>query len=244
MSEEEPEVSESGQPIFRHKPKKRDFDIATGSEESAVEAIVDHVETHLGKIDIVFHELISDLVHIDVHQIKPTRERNFWTLITTGMSDRPMTVPEGVTDAHYAELMICLPPSWKISDEAFKDEANYWPIGLLKLLSRLPHEYGTWLAPGHTIPNADPPEPYAPDTKFCCAMLVNPLTTPPEFDQFEAGTGKVIRFLAVIPLYLEEVELKLKQGSDELIKRLEKQGVTEVLKPGRKNVARRSIWPF
>jgi hypothetical protein len=243
MSGEEPEVSEAGQPIFRHKAKEKDFELASGDEQ-AIQAICDHVETHLGKIDIVFHELVSDLVHIDVHQIKPTPERNYWTLITTGMSDRPMTVPDGIDDAQFAELMICLPPSWKVSDEAFKDEANYWPVRLLKMLSRLPHEYETWLAPGHTVPNGDPPEPYAPKSDFCCGLLVNPLTTPPEFDQIEVAPGKLIRFLAVIPLYLEEVDLKLKKGSEELLKRLEKQGVTEILKPGRKNVAKRSIWPF
>jgi hypothetical protein len=236
-------MSEAGQPIFRHQARERDFEFAT-SDGQAAEAICAHVETHLGPIDVVFHELISDLVHIDVHQIKPTPSRNFWTLITTGMSDRPMTVPDGVDDARFAELMICLPPSWKVSDEAFKDEANYWPVGTLKRLSRLPHEYQTWLAAGHTIPNGDPPEPYAPRAEFCCALIANPLTTPAEFDQVEVAPGKVVRFLSVIPLYLEEVDLKLKKGSDELMKRLEKQGVNEVLKPGRKNVARRSIWPF
>jgi hypothetical protein len=243
MSGEEQELSEGGQPIFRHKPREKAFDLVTGDEQS-IQAIVDHIETHLGKIDMVFHELISDLVHIDVHEIKPTPERNFWTLVTTGMSDRPMTVPDGVDDARFAELMICLPPSWKVSEKGFQEEANYWPIRLLKILSRLPHEYDTWLAPGHTVPNGDPPEPYVPKTEFCCALVVNPLTTPPEFDQLEVAPGKVVHFLAVIPLYLEEVDLKLKSGSEELFQKLEKQGVTELLKPGRKNVAKRSLWPF
>ncbi len=241
--EEEIEVSESGQPIFRHKPRERPFEPAI-SDGSDAEAICSHVESHLGPIDLVYHELLSDLVHIDVHEIKPRPDRNFWTFITTGMSDRPMTVPDGVDDARYAELMICLPPTWKVSDEAFQDEANYWPIGLVKMLSRLPHEYQTWLAPGHTVPNGDPPEPFDPTTKFCCALLVNPQTTPPGFDQVETAPGKVVRFLAVIRLYLEEVDLKLKKGSDEIFQKLTKQGVTELLKPGRKNVARKSIWPF
>jgi hypothetical protein len=243
MSEAEPEVSESGQPILRHKPRERGLELAIGDAQ-AIEAIERHLEKHLGPVEMVYHELISDLVHIDVHEIKPRAGRNFWTLVTTGMSDRPMTVPEGVDDARYAELMICLPPSWKVSDDAFKDEANYWPIRVLKQLSRLPHEYETWLAPGHTVPNNDPPEPYDASTDFCCAILANPLTTPAEFDRIEVAPDKVVQFLGVIPLYLEEVDLKLKSGSDELFKRLEKQAVNELLKPGRKNVAKRSFWPF
>jgi hypothetical protein len=53
-------------------------------------------ETHLGEIHDVYHELISDLVHIDIHHVAPDDERPFHTLVTSGMSDLPMTVPEGV----------------------------------------------------------------------------------------------------------------------------------------------------
>jgi Suppressor of fused protein (SUFU) len=237
------DVSESGQPIFRHQPRSKEFEFAIGNEE-AMEAICQHVETHIGKIDMVFHELISDLVHIDVHQIKPTPERDFWTLVTTGMSDRPMTVPDGAPCSPYAELMICLPSSWPVTQEAFKDEENYWPVRLLKMLSRLPHEYDTWLAPGHTVPNNDPPEPYTPGTEFCCALMTTPLTTPPEFDRLEVSPGKVVEFLGVVVLYEEEVNLKLKKGTEVLGPKLGKAGVTELLQPGRRNVAKRSRWPF
>jgi len=120
---EDREVSESGQPIFRHRPREKEFELAIGDERS-IERIARHIEAHIGKIEMVFHELISDLVHIDVYWVKPTPGRDFHTLITTGMSDRPMTVPEGEGTSPYAELMICLPSSWPISREAFKDEEN------------------------------------------------------------------------------------------------------------------------
>ena len=155
-----------------------------------------------------------------------------------------MTVPEGAEDTPYAELMICLPPTWKLSEADFQNEANYWPVRLLKYLARMPHEYLTWLAPGHTVPNGDPPEPFHESTEFCCALLANPMTTPPEFDMVEVAPGKVVRFMGVMPMYAEEVDFKLKRGSEELFKRYEKAGVSEVLKPGRKNVAKRSFWPF
>lgn len=243
MSGEDAGSLESETPILRHVAREREFEPAIG-DENAMQAITDHVEKHLGPIATVYHELISDLVHIDVHEIKPTSKRNFWTLFTTGMSDRPMTVPEGADDARYAELMICLPPSWKLSDEAFKDEVNYWPVGILKMLARLPHEYQTWLAPGHTIPNGDPAEPYVPGTEFCCALIGSPLHAPLGFDRVEVAPDKVVQFLTLIPIHREEMELKLAKGSDELFKKLDKQGVTELLKPGRKNVAKKSRWPF
>mgnify|MGYP000664765674 CR=1 FL=1 len=35
----------------------------------------------------VFHELMSDIVHIDVHIVPPDENRPFYLLFTTGMSD-------------------------------------------------------------------------------------------------------------------------------------------------------------
>ena len=70
---------------------------------------------------IVFHELISDQVHIDLHWVKPTAERPFHTLVTSGMSNLPMTTPPGAEEVRYAELSICLPADWKLSEEDFKE---------------------------------------------------------------------------------------------------------------------------
>ena len=66
--------------------------------------------------------MISDLVHIDVHWVQPTPKRPYHTLVTSGMSDKPMTVPAGAEHLRFAELMLCLPPEWQMSMEAFKQE--------------------------------------------------------------------------------------------------------------------------
>ena len=50
-----------------------------------------------------------------------------------------------------AELAIALPPDWKLDEESLKDERWYWPIGLLKVLARLPISNDTWLGFGHTM---------------------------------------------------------------------------------------------
>lgn len=42
---------------------------ATGDGEN-IDAISNHIEKYIGKIDCVFHEIISDKVHIDVHWVK------------------------------------------------------------------------------------------------------------------------------------------------------------------------------
>src|SRR6185295_2314308 len=200
-------------------------------------------ERHFGKIEMVWHEMISDLVHIDVHWVKPTAERNYHTLVTSGMSDRPMTVPEGAEAFRYSELVFCLPPDWQLSMEAFKDEQWYWPVRLLKVLARFPHEYETWLCIGHTLPNEDPPKPYAPNTKLCCVLLMPPLLGGDGFQELKIDGEKSIRFYSVIPIYREEMDFKLKQGLDRLIDKFDKASVNELLDVARKNVCKKSgLW--
>ncbi|SEO83260.1 Suppressor of fused protein (SUFU) [Paenibacillus sp. OV219] len=103
------ELSPSGQPIYRHEARERSLVPAYGNDET-IDRITEHVEKYIGPVQTVFHELASDLVHIDILIVAPTKERNFYTLITCGMSDEPMTVPAGAEAYRYAELMICLPP--------------------------------------------------------------------------------------------------------------------------------------
>lgn len=230
----EPELSESGAPIFRHEDRQHDFEGVAGNDSRMAE-IEAHVERHVGKPASVFHELVSDLVHIDVHIVEPTPERNFYTLFTTGTSDRPMAAPENASDCQYAELLICLPPDWKLEQSDFDDEANYWPIGLLKFLARFPHQYKTWLFIGHTLPNGDPPRPFADNTDFCCALLSTPALFGPDFLTLHLEDRK-IHFLALVPLYREEMELKLRHGVNALLDRFEDAGVTELLDLDRVNV--------
>ena len=202
--------------------------------------IADHIEEHLGPIDYVFHELISEYVHIDVHRVPPQKHRPYYTLVTSGMSEQPMTVPDGADSPRFTELMICLPPDWPLEMDDFRDERNYWPIRLLKVLARLPHEFRTWLGMSHSVPNGEPPQPYAPNVRFCCAILVPPLTCSDSFRTLQFEADEPIHFYAALPLFPEELDCKLRQGMDKLIDRLDKARVTELLNLRRKNSCRRN----
>lgn len=233
----------SGGVAYRYKEQERDFEPAVGDGEN-IEVISDHIEQHIGEIESVFHEILSDIVHIDVHVIEPTDERPFYTLVTSGMSDLPMTVPEGAEEFQYAELMIYLPDDWPMSQEDFEDESSYWPVRLLKVLSRFPHEYNSWLAEGHTLPNGDPAEPYAENTNLVCALLAPPFQEEEEFWTLEIDDEKTINFFLVIPLYKEEMNCKLQRGVEELFERFEKHDVPLILDPQRKNSCRKRFGLF
>ena len=239
----EEERSESGDRIYRYDGKDAGWS-PPNMDDSSMELIEKHVEQHIGEIGSVWHEIISDKVHIDVHQVAPTKDRPYWTLITTGMSDIPMISPESVDGWDYAELMICLPEGWKFDEESLKDERYYWPIRWLKILARFPHDYKTWLSYGHTMPNGDPAEPIYQDGGFSCMMLMRPKTVSTDFWRLQIRDDKIIHFFSLIPLYSDETELKLREGSEIIDDLFEEKKITELFDPDRQSVVKKSWWRF
>ena len=104
------DVTRGGSEIIRHGARRGGWELP-GEERSVAEEVEQHLARHGLEAASVFHEIVSDLVHLDVHICTPSEARPFVTLFTTGMADRPMTVPEGCGEWALAELMLCLP--WK-----------------------------------------------------------------------------------------------------------------------------------
>jgi len=197
-----------------------------------LEAVEKHIARHLGTPASVFHELVSTTVHIDIHFVPPTPEKPWVALVTSGMSDIPMNAPEGAGEFRFAELMIRLPANWPLGDEAFKQEENYWPVRCLKFLARFVHEYETWLCFGHTIPNGNPAQPYAPGLPFTGVILHAP-SLGPELAVLTLPDGTPIRFWSIIPLHSSEMAFKLEHGADALLERFETAGHTDLFDPQR-----------
>ncbi|WP_316571789.1 suppressor of fused domain protein [Neobacillus sp. YIM B06451] len=231
-------VSKSGSPIYKYDPVETKFEGIRDFDAEAKEMFEEHIEKHIGKINMVFHEIISNIVHVDVYHVAPTKERPFHTMITHGMSDLPMTVPAGAEDWRYAELVCFLPEEYDVSEEGFKDERNYWPIGNMKFLARFPHEYKTWLAYGHTLQNGNPIEPFIDGTKLCASLLIPPTIVDSEFFRLKVREDKLINIYNVFPIYLEEMQFKMDHGIDELTERFDHFGVNDLYDLNRVNTCR------
>ena len=94
-------VSEGGSTLYKYSDTDKEIgvnDLSTG--ESNIDAITEHIEKYIGKVDFVYHEIISPLVHIDIHLVNPTPERNFYTLITSGMSDKNFSLDQRAYPPH------------------------------------------------------------------------------------------------------------------------------------------------
>ncbi len=239
------ERSRGGSEIIRHDARD-DEPHLSGGDEALIEAVGDHISAHFegyGESGAVFDEIVSPHVHIDVYVVEPTEDRPWYTLITSGMAERPMNVPEGLEDYRYAEMMVSLPPEWQVDHQAWTvaedAEESFWPVRTLKMLARLPHEHDTFLFYGHTVPNGDPPEPYATTTRLCCAWIAPPVLTPGGFDELTMTDGRVVHFYAFVPIYEDEMKLKLKRGDDALRDAMDEHDGSELLQLDRPSVVPR-----
>src|SRR5581483_7644393 len=89
-------------------------------------AITDHITRYIGAPTHVLHELIPQELHVDIHIVAPTKDRDFYTVVTSGMSERAMPVPEGSGHLRFAELMICLPATWPMEEKDRSSEEFGW----------------------------------------------------------------------------------------------------------------------
>ena len=188
-----------------------------------------HLDRYLGSEGKIFHEKVSETVHLDLSVHSPTEERPFFTVATMGVSDAGLNVPNGAEEYRHIELLCYLPLGWNV-DFANTGEESWWPGRLLKQLGRFVHEYRTFFAPGHTIPN--PGGPYTAGSVLETALLVPPFLDDEAFHVLE-DSGKECRFLAVWPITSAECQLKLERGTGDLLDILEKAGVSPVIDPYR-----------
>jgi hypothetical protein len=237
----EQEKTPNGAPIYRYSESQhKDFEPASG--ESHIEEISEHIEKYLGPIESVLHEIVSPLVHIDIHYVKHNDKFPFNIMVTSGLSDKAMNVPQGQDQNKYAELYILLPKEWPIQienyelmNEIFKDENVYWPIRWLKTIARFPHEYNTWIGWGHTIPNGANASPFSANTKLGCFLLMPSISLPKGFFELKTKDGKNIKFYCLYPLYKEEMDYKLKNGTDKLLDKFEQFNISDIIDTGRPN---------
>ena len=255
MSDEDEPLTAGGSSIHRYDGHQYEFRSPVDAGVH-LEKLETFLQAALGPQAGVYHEIISDKVHIDILIYAPTESRDCWTFVTSGMSDLPMKVPEilGEDRALFSrsELLISLPRDWFDAgdnglpiDSQMGDDSKFWPIGLLKHLARFPHEFDTWLWDGHSIPNFDPPEPYHPSTRLNGSVLYLGMGSLSENQVMELDDSGAIAFHTVVPVYGDEMTYKLNKGSDALLEKLLSHGVTDILDPNRPSVVqKRSLFDF
>ena len=203
-------------------------------ETAEMAAVEEHISKCFGKFENVFHEIVSPDIHVDICVIPPSDDRNYYTLVTMGMGAHRMNVPEELAEYELerAELLVTLPPDWKLDQESMADETWYWPIRMLKSIARLPGEEDSWLGWGHTV-SSNEGTAYAENTKLSAAMLIYQQVGEEEADICELPGGEKVNFYQLIPLYDEEVAFKCENDGEALLRKMK--GISFVVDINRRN---------
>ena len=130
-----------------------------------------------------------------------------YPLVTGGMSDLPMTVPQQANHSpRRVELIFyCTEP-----------REEY--IQTLRWLAHFPHDSKSWLGHGHTMPNGDPPEPLWGSAGLDTVTFMPPIVSKDQTlpDRFQIN-GDPVHLLWVVPLSTAECNDKLQNGFDAML---------------------------
>jgi predicted Zn finger-like uncharacterized protein len=256
------ERTAGGVPVYRHPGHNAAPPPPAGTAPAAtpyMDQIAHHIERTIGVSPMIFHEIVSEGIKLDLFIVPPTGQppseehplgTSHFTVITAGLSARPQAVPEEARPdiSPLQELMIALPGDWPgmnpdgtFDKNVINDDKHWWPFAFLKMVVRMPAEYETFLAPGVTIPNGEEAAPFADNTKLGCMIAFPPILSPAAA-QLQIDDQTRIDFYALWPIYAEEMQLKLDKGLEPLLKKMMDAEISELIQIDRANLCKKKGW--
>ncbi len=158
-------------------------------------------------------------------------------LMTNGLSDYRMPVPEKMAGREHNELFFCLPSYWEWED--MDNPRTNWVFNWIQRLAKYVVEKETWFGHGHTMPCGANMESLSETMTQNHLFLSDPILlemelTPVKFE------GKEIHFLGIIPIFSDEMDYKQGRGTFKFMQKLRGKGVTEELDDFRATVLKRN----
>lgn len=189
--------------------------------EKESEQVENELEKNFGAITKIYHEIVSDDVHIDIAEVAETETMPFQKLFTIGMGAKKMRVPAGISKKEFERAELALFLAHPVNGD--------WPFTMLKTIARMPFRQNTWIGHGHTI---DLGEEIAEGHAFRGALL---LSLHGNGSGLKLTGGKKINYYLVIPLYPKEMQYAQLHGTDALLDRFDEHGITPVFDINRKS---------
>ena len=182
--------------------------------------IYNHIEKYFGEIDRMLECTVPMKMAVVTAVVNPTKEKNYYKLITVGIGSYKESVPKEVEclKLNRVELVSYLPPDWDIDST----DKNYtWVNNYMCMLGNMTYYEDTWLGFGHTISNGTP---FAQNTDFNGVILDNLHDIDLHASECELPNGDIVTFYQFIPLYEEEMMYKIKNDWGYLLDRLQRTG--------------------
>jgi len=159
-------------------------------------------------------------------------------IVTNGLSDYKMPVPEKFADQAYKEIYFCLPDYWEWEDT--ENPQMNWVFPWIQRLAKFVVEKETWFGQGHTMPCGKDAEPLSATMKQNYFLLADPILLESPLAPLKVG-DKTVHFLSIIPVFKDEFEYKHGRGTFKLLAAFLNKGVTEKLDDFRYSV-RKDKW--
>lgn len=176
-----------------------------------------YIKRNFGEYNLVFHELYSPDVHVDILIIPPSEKSNYYKLITMGAGAYKMNVPDEIKkhDLDRAEFVAFLPPDWDMNE---KDSKYNWILRELQNLGRISINENGWIGFGHTIFNEEN-IPFSKHANFSSIILLSAQVETEGYSvDLKLPNKGTINFYQVFPLYKEEVDYIKNNGVESLSK--------------------------
>ena len=154
-------------------------------------------------------------------------------IVTNGLSDYKMPVPEKWEGREYNELYFCLPSYWEWED--LNNPNTNWVFEWIQRLCKYVVENETWFGHGHTMPCGKEMKPLSNTMKQNHFFLSDPMLLVDEMAPVVVD-GKTINFLAIIPIFKDEMDYKQGKGTYKLLKKLTDKCINEKLDDFRESV--------
>lgn len=187
-----------------------------------LQTVEDHIIEHFGSISRTIPVKESENLNLRIYVIEPTKEKDFYTIVTCGMGAYKMELPDDFkdTDLDRIELLMYLSPAWNMDLALSKptglitggtvtpifgsmyDEWNY-PVKILKNLAQAPVNNDSYFVMGNIM---DDGEPLSPSTNDTGGILISPAYISEEGCVCTLPDGEKVRFLQVIPIQTYEID--------------------------------------
>ena len=161
-------------------------------------------------------------------------------LMTSDFSTFKMNVHEKHLGEEFAELYFYLPNYWAIDD--LTNPTMNWVFPWLKRIKDYVQNNNTWLGHGHTMPCGKEMSSLSSTMTQNHFIVSRPMVCEKQLQPLVIES-KTIFFLAIIPLFPDEMDYKQGKGTVKLFDKFRHQGVTEKLDDYRKSVLK-SKWKF
>ncbi len=195
---------------------------------------------HLGKLWEVNREIVEHKPQVDVYVLDPECDEIPYKMVTGGMSDYPMKVPEGVPFRR-TELVLYVK----------KPKPFYYD--LLRHLAHIPHDQEMWYAHGTSMPNGpsdDEARPIFEGSELDCFLFLDSIVEEDEnLHEKLVLEGDPVNLLWVIPITSVECRFANRRSKDgdswmglrEFLDILERKHHPVVLEEMRKSYVRRKL---